>query len=47
MEPKTLPNLKVAEVEFIYRTNVPSKDRAKIKSSQDDYGFNNVFSTFG
>jgi len=37
MEPKILPNQKVAEVELRYRTNVPPKDRAQVKSSQDAY----------
>jgi len=37
MESKIIPNQKVAEVELRYRTNVPSKDRAQIKSSQDAY----------
>lgn len=37
MEPKILPNQKVAEVELRYRTNVDPKDRAQVKSSQDAY----------
>jgi len=37
MEPKILPNQKVAEVELRYRTNINPKDRAQIKSSQDAY----------
>lgn len=38
MEPKIIPNQKVAEVELRYRTNVNPKDRAQVKSSQDAYG---------
>lgn len=37
MEPKILPNQKVAEVELRYRTNVNPKDRAQVKSSQEAY----------
>ena len=37
MEPKILPNQKVAEVELRYRTNINPKDRAQVKSSKDAY----------
>jgi len=37
MEPKILPNQKVAEVELRYRTNINPKDRAQVKSSQNAY----------
>jgi len=37
MESKAINNLKVAEVELRYRTNVNPKDRAQVKSSQNAY----------